>query len=91
MLFEIANVNMRKDYLETSDSMVSETDFVEQNWTKIWEQGGDPQGRVERIVQQDEYRLMRKHLEKLSGDARILNGGCGLGDWVLALTDWGIK
>jgi 2-polyprenyl-3-methyl-5-hydroxy-6-metoxy-1,4-benzoquinol methylase len=77
---------MRKDYMNSSDSSdMDETGFVEAHWTKIWEQEGGPQGRIDRIARQDEYSLMAPYLRKLPKEASILDGGCGMGDWVLSL------
>lgn len=81
---------MRKDYIESkNDSTLDETTFVENFWTNVWEKEGGPKGRLERVYRQDEYRLMMPYLEKLKPQARILDGGCGLGDWVLALRNKG--
>lgn len=77
---------MRKDYIQCSDSSdMDETGFVESHWTKIWEMEGGPQGRIDRIARQDEYRLMSYYLRNMHRNARILDGGCGVGDWVLSL------
>ena len=77
---------MRKDYMNSAGSSdMDETGFVEDHWTKIWEQEGGPQGRIERIARQDEYRLMAPYIRSMSKDVRILDGGCGMGDWVLCL------
>ncbi|MBN2751169.1 MAG: methyltransferase domain-containing protein [Rhodospirillaceae bacterium] len=76
---------MRKDYMVATDSETDETGFVEAHWTKVWEQEGGPQGRIDRISRQNEYRLMAPHLKTLPQGSRILDGGCGLGDWVMAL------
>ncbi len=76
---------MRKDYIATSQDSGDETSFVEDYWTKVWEREGGPKGRIDRIARQDEYRLMVPHLARLPAGARIVDAGCGLGDWVLFL------
>ncbi len=73
---------MRKDYITVASSADHETAFVEDYWTSVWEKEGGPKGAIERIPSQDEYRLMRPHLNP---GGKIFDGGCGLGDWVLAL------
>jgi len=77
---------MRKDYMTAvGSSDIDETGFVEAHWTQIWEQEGGPQGRIARIARQDEYRLMAPYLRRMPKEASILDGGCGMGDWVLSL------
>ena len=82
---------MRKDYLATSDAHEDETAFVEDYWTRVWEREGGPKGAIERIPKTDEYRIMAPYLDSLDPGARILDGGCGLGDWVLALAKRGFS
>lgn len=81
---------MRKDYLlDGSDADESETGFVERHWTAIWEREGGPKGATQKILRREEYRTMRPYLDRLSNGARILDGGCGLGDWALLLAQEG--
>jgi ubiquinone/menaquinone biosynthesis C-methylase UbiE len=75
---------MRKDYIAAAEPADHETEFVEKYWTGVWEQEGGPQGLIDRIPRKDEYRAMAPHMAKLPKGARVLDGGCGLGDWVLA-------
>ena len=74
---------MRKDYVSAAASAESETVFVEKYWTQVWVQEGGPQGRLERIPSKQEYRAMRSYLANLPKGARLLDGGCGLGDWTM--------
>ena len=71
---------MRIDYIEARDSGTDETAFVEAHWTKVWEQEGGPRGQLEKVVRQDEFRVMRGYLDEFS-KGRLLDAGCGLGDW----------
>ena len=80
---------MRKDYIVAAAPSDHETEFVENYWTQVWEREGGPKGSIKRIPRQDEYRLMTPYLSTLSKGARILDGGCGLGDWVLTLSQMG--
>ena len=75
---------MRVDYIETQGSGTEETAFVEAYWTKVWEQEGGPRGRIDKVARQDEYGVMREYLDGIP-KARLLDAGCGLGDWVLFL------
>ena len=74
---------MRKDYIAATEPADHETEFVEKYWTTVWEREGGPQGHIDRIPSKDEYRAMAPYMAKLPQNARILDGGCGLGDWTL--------
>ncbi len=81
---------MRKDYVTQSKADNDETAFVEEYWTSVWEREGGPKGAVERIPKQDEYLVVAPFIKTLRKGAKILDGGCGLGDWVLALNKDGL-
>ena len=75
---------MRKDYTIDSDAgAASETEFVERYWTAVWEREGGPKGAIEKIPGKAEFKVMAPYLAKLPPGARLLDGGCGLGDWTL--------
>lgn len=81
---------MRKDFTaDTGDTDTSEIAFVEDYWTKKWVEQGGPQNHTSRIPRKEEYRVMRHYLEKLPKGARMLDGGCGLGDWTMYFTGIG--
>lgn len=82
---------MRKDYIVSSSEHLGETDFVEEHWTKIWENEGGPKGQIDRVRRRDEFRMMMPYLRELPRGARVLDGGCGLGDWVIALEREGFR
>jgi SAM-dependent methyltransferase len=82
---------MRKDYIAATEPADQETEFVEKYWTGVWEQEGGPQGQVGRISRKDEYRVMAPYMAELSRGARVLDGGCGLGDWTLAFAREGFS
>ncbi len=83
---------MRKDYIAVADSAgLDETDFVEAYWTQVWDKEGGPKGAIDRIPSRDEFKIMSRQLATLPKGARILDGGCGLGDWVLALNREGFR
>jgi SAM-dependent methyltransferase len=75
---------MRKDYIYANEPADNETEFVEKFWTRVWELEGGPQGQIDRIPRKEEYRVITSYLSKLPRGARLLDGGCGLGDWTLA-------
>ncbi|MBE0533493.1 MAG: methyltransferase domain-containing protein [Rhodospirillales bacterium] len=78
---------MRKDFVEI-DSTQSESEiaFVERYWTAVWEREGGPKAAINKIPGKAEYRIMQPYIESLSPGARLLDGGCGLGDWSAYLT-----
>ena len=59
---------------------------IETQWTRAWEQQGGPQGRTERILRREEFTILWSYVQKLPKGSRVLDGGCGMGDWVLWLT-----
>ncbi len=75
---------MRKDYItDNGAAAVDEIAFVERYWTEVWEREGGPKGAVARIPRKPEYRVMAPYLARLGDGARLLDGGCGLGDWTV--------
>lgn len=89
---------MRKDYIAGGHSGSSdETAFVEQFWTRNWQvAGGGIESRtthfqktLDRFKFKSEWRLMRRYLRTLNQGARILDGGCGTGEWCVFLNNLG--
>src|SRR5215470_6660613 len=74
--------NRAYDSAEGEDEIAA----IESQWTRIWEAQGGPQGRADRITRREEFKIMRPYLKRLPKGSRVLDGGCGLGDWVLWLT-----
>jgi SAM-dependent methyltransferase len=81
---------MRKDYVPVDGvtSALDEAAFVEDFWTKQWQDLGSP-ADVSAIARREEYRLMAPCLHRLSPGSRILDGGCGLGEWTVFLAQQG--
>lgn len=77
---------MRMDFTAATEPGADEIAAVEAQWTRIWSQAGGPQGLADRIPGKEEYRAIRPYLERLPRGARLLDGGCGLGDWTLHFT-----
>jgi len=59
---------------------------IEAQWTRIWNDQGGPQGHAERITRREEFRIIRPYIDQLPKGARLFDGGCGVGDWVLWFT-----
>jgi SAM-dependent methyltransferase len=77
--------------MAVSDTARSEIDFVADYWTKVWREQGDPAKRLARVRKRPEFRVMAPYLAALPKDARILDGGCGLGEWTVALGRMGYR
>jgi SAM-dependent methyltransferase len=85
---------MKKDYLPLSpdEHDATELALVERQWTAIWQdQPKEWTAIVARVAQREEYRLMAPYLNRLGAGARILDGGCGLGEWTVSLAARGYE
>ncbi len=77
---------MKKDYIPVSvdASLVDETAFVEQYWTEMWkDRTGPPEPAG--VVRGEEHRVIQPYLAQLRSGTRILDGGCGMGEWTVFL------
>ena len=81
---------MRIDYIEGVESGTDESTFVEAHWTQVWEKEGGPKGHVAKVGRQDEFRIMQNYLSEFP-KGKLLDAGCGLGDWVLFLNREGFE
>lgn len=81
---------MRKDYIsiDSVSNALDEAGFVEHFWTEQWRDRGSPPD-VSAVAGREEYRLMRPYLERIRPGSRILDGGCGLGEWTVYLSQRG--
>jgi SAM-dependent methyltransferase len=76
---------MQKDYIPVSEnsSSLSETAFIDDFWSQKWDQRALPTELAQRIEQREEFKLMQPFLASLPPGSRLLDGGCGLGEWTL--------
>ena len=83
---------MRKDYVsvDAAASVLDEAAFVERFWTEQWRDRSHPPD-VSAVARREEYRLMRPHLQRLPRGSRILDGGCGLGEWTVYVSQQGYE
>lgn len=81
---------MRKDYVPVVEAAVTddETSFVERYWTDVWKNHDQPPD-LSALARREEYRIIRPFLAKLSQGSRILDGGCGLGEWTVFFAQQG--
>jgi SAM-dependent methyltransferase len=83
---------MKKDYIVISETQTTtdERSFVEDFWTQRWDKLVQlPQ--VDLVGKRQEYRLMQPYLQKLPAGSRILDGGCGMGEWTVFMTNQGFQ
>ena len=81
---------MRKDYIPTSVSQAcDETEFIRQYWEEIWRQQRGRKRDDNQIVRREEYRIIAPYLKLLPKNARLLDGGCGLGKWAVFFSEKG--
>lgn len=79
---------MQKDMIEV-DASASEIAFVERYWTEVWKREGGPRAKLAAISRKAEFRHLRRWLRHLPPGARVLDGGCGLGDWTAYVNSLG--
>ncbi len=85
---------MRKDYRLTGPDEIAHPDPVD-FWTRIWEQHTIQTSR-EQIAKQveasEEYRLVAPYVDEIRKlGSSVLDGGCGIGAWVVYLQSRGIE
>jgi SAM-dependent methyltransferase len=82
---------MKKDYVVIRSDEGPETneiDFVERFWTGRWdEQRQVPQ--EDSVAQREEYKIIYPFLRHLPSRSRILDAGCGMGEWTVFLRNQG--
>jgi SAM-dependent methyltransferase len=81
---------MRKDYtpIVEATAAADETAFVERHWADVWKTH-DQIPDVSALARREEYQVMRPYLAKLAPGSRVLDGGCGLGEWTVFLGQQG--
>ncbi len=79
---------MRKDYVPAGGAVEDETSFVERYWTEVWRNHDQPPD-FSALARSEEYRIIRPFLAALPPNSRILDAGCGLGQWTVFLAQQG--
>lgn len=76
---------MKKELIAATDehSHEHEIAFVEDFWTDQWAQRGFQEASRRQLKKRDEFKVIDEYLSKLAPGSRILDGGCGLGEWVV--------
>ena len=84
---------MRKDYIliQAEKQDLDDLAFVDQFWTERWQEAGlDQVGqRYHHLAKREEYQIMKPYLDRLPKGARLLDAGCGHGEWTVFLSEQG--
>ena len=84
---------MRKDYLLVAKSRTQkkEIDFVEKFWTERWQKQSIDKLVNNKIEKEAEYPILNNYLKRLPKKSRVLDGGCGMGQWTTYYSSKGLK
>jgi SAM-dependent methyltransferase len=76
---------MRKDYMPVSEDLASagETELVEAFWTRVWAGRTPAEAARAALERRDEFGIIDPYLAGLAPGSRVLDGGCGLGEWTV--------
>ena len=75
---------MKKDYYPVpKQTLVSnETERVAEFWSQRWH-GVEQLPNADLVADREEYQIIAPYLQKLPLGSKILDGGCGLGEWTI--------
>ena len=75
---------MKKDYLPVTEQEagLGEAAFLDYYWTRHWDKVAD-QDPEALIRADDKFGIVDPYLSRLPAGARLLDGGCGLGQWTV--------
>jgi len=82
---------MLKDYCLPKNDAASEEEFVGEFWDERWAQAVDDLPARRRKVVHHPYFAHLKQFIARRPDARVLDCGCGMGEWTLQLKEEGIE
>ena len=84
---------MRKDYVPVSEALSTkdEAAFVEEYWSRMWVGRQIPEQVKAQLKRREEFRIMDPYLSRLPAKSRILDGGCGLGEWTVYYASKGFE
>ena len=67
----------------------SEIDAIAAQWTQKWIDEGGPSLEIDKIKRREEFRIIDPYIRRLPNGARLLDGGCGMGQWTAYYTGQG--
>ena len=77
---------MKKDYIPWFPDD-SEVDFVQSYWTDVWERSVVHHSNSNQSS--EEFKTINKFFKSLPLNSKILDAGCGLGNWTVELNSLG--
>jgi ubiquinone/menaquinone biosynthesis C-methylase UbiE len=79
---------MKKDYISVPRDVTGqeEIQFVNDFWSTRWEGKRISDALIDSVTHREEYRIMIPYLNELGSSAKVLDGGCGLGEWTVFLS-----
>ena len=80
---------MRADYHEVAEPNVDEERKLDKYWTDNWLSIGNRRRALWRLKVGPEYPVVMKTAPKPVAGQKVLDGGCGLGEWCLLLKETG--
>jgi SAM-dependent methyltransferase len=82
---------MKKDYIPAESGRADdEAAFVEKHWSEVWRgKTSDENAAWRDVGSRAEFRILKRHLDRLAGPVRLLDAGCGLGQWTVCLARQG--
>ncbi len=82
---------MKKDYVQFNDEIeYDDLHFIDNFWSERWQNQKnlpDPNS----VASREEFRLTQPYLESAGRGARVLDAGCGMGEWTVYLNQLGYK
>lgn len=80
---------MRADYKETTTLDVTEEQKLDRHWTENWNNIKNRRRPSWRIKLGPEYQVVLETAPKAAPGVKVLDGGCGLGEWCLLFKEAG--
>lgn len=82
---------MKKDYIPVKNQLpVDDLSFVDNFWSERWDSYTNLPN-PEMVAGKEEFKLMEPLLSKVGKGARILDAGCGMGEWTVYLNRLGYQ
>lgn len=81
---------MKKDYAPVSKEYAEreETRYIADSWGERWESFRELPS-VKAVGRREEFLLMRPYLGRMPKGGHVLDGGCGLGEWTVFVSELG--
>ena len=78
---------MRKDHIRSEGDCSTESEFVEQYWTEVWEQEGGPKAQIEKVGRANEMQVMEPYLAAMTSKRVLSSFKVSRDQITISLTD----